>query len=581
MIEEISLYNLGVIAEAVLPLGPGFTAITGETGAGKTMVVQALGLLRGERAAADQVRSGNANAVVEGRWCIPSTGVVAERVHDAGGVLEPLDHFTDSATGQARKSELILSRSVSSEGRSRAVVGGRSVPVSVLGELGEQLVVVHGQSDQLRLRSNAAQREALDAFAGQPCQDLLLQYAHSYRLVHTLRAERDTLIAERAARMAEAETLRTALDDIAAVSPVAGEDDIVAEKVHRLTHLENLRVAAEHARSLLSVDASDASSGFSSDAISVLDAARKSLDKVAQHDGALSSIIEALTSASFLVSEVVGQLSHYLAELDSDEVAQLDALQQRRSDLAALVRKYGQNLNDVIEYSATAVPRLAELEHDSTRIEELAEQLEREQVALEELARELGNVRRSAAKRLTERVSAELKALAMPTARFQVQIDSRDELSASGGDLVQFLLSPHDGAEPKPLARGASGGELSRIMLALEVVLAETDPVPTFVFDEVDAGVGGASATEIGRRLAKLASRSQVIVVTHLAQVAAFATNHLYVLKGSDGSVTTSSVRQLHGSSRVAEIARLLSGMPDSSHGLAHAQELLERAAES
>ncbi|RFA20996.1 DNA repair protein RecN [Subtercola boreus] len=570
MIDEITIRDLGVIAEAVLPLGPGFTAVTGETGAGKTMVVQALGLLMGQRAVAGQVRLGSAQSWVEGRWSVRVDGVVAQRVRDAGGEVEEFEP-------RAALGELILSRSVSGEGRSRAIVGGRSAPVGVLGELGESLVVVHGQSDQLRLKSSTEQRLALDRFAGRAFRDLLDSYESAFHAWQGLRSELETLVSQREARIREADALRIAVAEIDALAPIAGEEEALAERASRLTNLEDLRLAAASARESVSSDELDGRA----DTVGLLDSALRQLERVQAHDPALEPIVESLTSASFLVAEISTQLSSYLAELDTDGGSELDEVQDRRAALSVLARKYGPTLDEVIDYFGAAGPRLIELENDSDRIDELTDATADALALAETLAANVSVARSEAAGRLSGSVSDELAALAMGGSSLVVEVVSGIELTTSGRDAVHFLLASHAGAEPRPLGRGASGGELSRIMLAIEVVLAATDPVPTFVFDEVDAGVGGASAIEIGRRLARLAEQSQVIVVTHLAQVAAFATNHLSVVKDSEGAVTESSVQQLTGEARVAEMARLLSGLPDSESGLAHARELIELASES
>jgi DNA repair protein RecN (Recombination protein N) len=544
LIEEISIRNLGVIGEALLPLGPGFTAITGETGAGKTMVVTALGLLLGQRSDAAAIRSGSPQALVEGRWIVDPTGAVADRVRDAGGDLDD--------------GELIIGRSVSAEGRSRATVGGRSTPVSVLGEIGEQLVVVHGQSDQIRLRSSTAQRQALDRFAGAKLSGVLAEYQAVFHRWQEDQGELDLLIAESDRRAREAEDLRIATAEIEAVAPRPGEDVELAELSERLTNLEDLRLASAQALDLVSGQSSDEAA----DALGLLDQARRQLDHVAVHDPELAPIVAALNDATFAVSEISGQLSSYLGGLDTDSARELETVQERRAELSALTRKYGESVDDVIAYLAAGSGRLLELDTDSDR--EIAERVSAE--------------RREQAIALAAEVTAELGALAMPNARLTVAVEDRTEYSASGKDRVSILLQPHPGAEPRALGRGASGGELSRVMLAIEVVIAGNDPVPTFIFDEVDAGVGGASAIEIGRRLARLSHSAQVIVVTHLAQVAAFATNHLRVLKDLDGAVTASSVEQLEGEDRIAEMARLLSGLQDSESALAHARELIETA---
>lgn len=560
MIEEISIRNLGVIGEARLPLGPGFTAITGETGAGKTMVVTALGLLLGERSDASAIRSGSGGAVVEGHWQISPQGNVADRVRDAGGDMDG--------------TELILGRSVSAEGRSRAVVGGRTTPVGVLNEIGQQLVVVHGQSDQIRLRSATAQREALDRFAGTELSGILGTYQEVYKRWQANQAELDVLVAERDRRLREAEDLRIAMAEIEAASPRSGEDSELTERADRLTNLEDLRLAAAHALELVSSQSSDEAQ----DALGLMEGAKRQLDRVSEHDAELASIIEAIATATFAVGEVSSQLSSYLSSLDADGGRELESVQERRAELSTLARKFGPSLDDVIDYLDSGSSRLLELDNDSDRIDSLRAQVDDDRARVLELAARLSDVRRGYAIRLSERVTAELSALAMANARLSVEVADRSEYSLSGKDQVSILLQPHSGAEPRPLGRGASGGELSRVMLAIEVVIAGSDPVPTFIFDEVDAGVGGASAIEIGRRLARLSRTAQVIVVTHLAQVAAFATNHLRVLKDSEGAVTASSVQQLNGDQRVAEMARLLSGLPDSESGLTHARELLETA---
>ncbi|MBH0024454.1 DNA repair protein RecN [Salinibacterium sp. SWN248] len=560
MIEEISIRDLGVIASARLPLSPGFTALTGETGAGKTMVVTALGLLLGERADAAAIRADSDQASVEGRWVIDPTSAVAERVRDAGGDLDD--------------GELLLVRTVAREGRSRAVVGGRSAPVGVLTELGDQLVVVHGQSEQIRLKSSTAQRNALDRYAGAELATVLGQYQTVFRLWQAAQGELDVLVAESDLRSREADELRVAIDEIEAADVRRGEDVELTERADRLANLEGLRLAAEGAHAVLSAD--DAEEG--SDVVALLASAQRGLERVAEHDAQLAAIAEALAAASITLGEISTDLSGYLAGLDSDGSRELEQVEERRSQLAALVRKHGVSLDDVVDVLDTGSQRLLELDNDSTRIDELRAQVEAGQSELIELAAKVSDVRSRSAARLAAAVTDELTHLAMANAEIVVTVEDRSDYSLSGKDEVAILLQPHPGAPPRPLGKGASGGELSRVMLAIEVVIAGNDPVPTFIFDEVDAGVGGAAAIEIGKRLALLSRTAQVIVVTHLAQVAAFADNHLSVIKGDDGSVTASSVHKLEGEARIAEMARLLSGLPDSESGLAHARELIQTA---
>lgn len=560
MIEEISIRNLGVIGEARLPLGPGFTAVTGETGAGKTMVVTALGLLLGERADSGIIRSGSDQAVIEGRWQVDAVGPVADRVRDAGGELDG--------------SELILGRSVQLEGRSRASVGGRSAPVSVLGELGQYLVVLHGQSDQVRLRSATAQRETLDRFAGHEFAALLAEYQAVFGGWQEHQGDLDVLVAEQDRRVREAEELGAAIAEIEAIQPQRGEDAELTARADRLTNLEALRSRASEAHEALSSESPD----DARDVNSLLALARRQLERVTEHDVSLGPIAEGIAAASITIGELSGQLSSYLASLDADGGRELEAVQERRAQLSGLVRRFGPTLDDAIDYLDSGSARLLELENDSTRIETLRAEVDRARERVVELAVRLSDIRTANARRLGQRVTRELGALAMANATVSVLVEDRSDYSPSGKDTVSFLLQPHAGAEARALGKGASGGELSRVMLAIEVVIAGGDSVPTFVFDEIDAGVGGVSAIEIGRRLARLSRTAQVIVVTHLAQVAAFATNHLRVVKDSAGNVTASSVEQLHGEERISEMARLLSGLPDSESGLAHARELIETA---
>jgi DNA repair protein RecN (Recombination protein N) len=561
VIEEIAIRDLGVIGRATLPLGPGFTAVTGETGAGKTMVVTALGLLLGQRAESGVVRSGSAQAVVDGRWVVPGDGAVADRVRDAGGDVDD--------------GELFLSRVVSAEGRSRAVVGGRTAPIGVLGDLADHLVVVHGQSEQIRLKSAQAQRAAVDAHGGAPLAEAAVSYRAAFEAWQAARDELDEITRDRDARRAEAEALRAAIDEIESVSPVAGEADELDATAERLSNSEDLRLAAGLAHEVLSTDAVDGTR----DVLGMVEEARRQIERVSPHDRALEPIADLLAEVSVQVSETSSRLSSYLGSLDADAAGELEVVQTRRAELGSLMRKHGPTLDDVLRVLDDGSRRLVELDSDDDRLAQLDDEVAQFRAEAEARAGVLTELRRASGADLSTRVSAELGALAMTGAEIVVEVTPRDELGASGADAVALLLRPHPGSEPRPLGKGASGGELSRVMLALEVVMAGSSDVPTFVFDEVDAGVGGSAAIEIGRRLAELAERAQVIVVTHLAQVAAFATNHLRVVKDASGEVTASSVQQLEGDERVAEMARLLSGLPDSTSGLDHARELLELAA--
>ncbi|MCJ1707888.1 DNA repair protein RecN [Microbacterium sp. VKM Ac-2923] len=559
MIEEMRLRDLGVIADATLPIGRGFTAITGETGAGKTMVVTGLGLLLGQRADSGSVRKGAAQAAVEGVWLVPEDGAVAARVREAGGDVEPV------GDGSA---ELYLARTVSSEGRGRATVGGRTAPAGVLADLADDLVVVHGQSDQLRLKSSSAQRDALDRFGGDPVAAARAAYRAAWDTWRALDAELTMLTGDRDDRAQEAERLRAAIAEIEAAAPVAGEDEELARRAERLANAEELRLAAVTAHEALSSD------DGGPDIVSMLAEARRALERIAGSDAALAVIGEQVTDLGYRATDAAVALSGYLADLDESGPHELAAIDERRGVLAGLVRTHG-SVEGAIALLATGSARLVELDDDGDRLERLQAQRDAAAAELDARAEALTAARRGAAARLGEAVTEELHALALPDARLSVDVAPAAP-AGHGRDEVSILLAPHPGADPRPVSRGASGGELSRVMLAIEVVIAGVDPVPTFVFDEVDAGIGGAAAIEVGRRLALLAESSQVIAVTHLAQVAAFAGNHLTVVKGNDGSVTASSVRRLDGAEREAEMARLLSGLSDSDAALTHARELLQ-----
>lgn len=558
MIEEMRLRGLGVIAEATLPMGPGFTAITGETGAGKTMVVTGLGLLLGQRADSGAVRAGAGQASVDGVWIVDENGPVAERVREAGGDVEPIG---------GGRSELYLGRVLSSEGRSRASVGGRPAPAAVLAELAEQLIVVHGQSDQLRLKSAAAQRDALDRFGGPEITAARERYRAAFDAWRAVDAELTQLDADRDARRREADDLRARIADIEAVAPQPGEDAVLAERAEKLANVEELRAAAATAHDALSND------DELPDAVSLLAEARRAIERSAASDAALAAFVEPLADLGYRAADLVTGLSAYLADLDESGPQELAAVEERRAALNGLLRAHG-SLDEALVLLESGSARLMELDDDGDRIERLRAQRDELADTLDAAAAELTAARTAAAERLGAAVTAELRQLALPDARLLVTVEPGTP-SVSGRDDVTILLAPHPGAEARPVAKGASGGELSRVMLAIEVVIAGTDPVPTFVFDEVDAGIGGAAAIEVGRRLARLSETSQVIVVTHLAQVAAFATNHLTVVKSNDGSVTASSVRRLEGGDREAEMARLLSGLPDSGAAIEHARELL------
>ncbi|MFF9036867.1 DNA repair protein RecN [Streptomyces sp. NPDC014892] len=572
VLEEMRIRSLGVIDDAVVELSPGFTAVTGETGAGKTMVVTSLGLLLGGRADPALVRIGAKNAVVEGRIAVPEDASAVVRAEEAGAELD------DGA--------LLISRTVSAEGRSRAHLGGRSVPVGVLAELADELVAVHGQTDQQGLLKLSRQRAALDRYAGDAVAVPLTKYGEAYRRLRAVAGELDEIVTRARERAQEADMLRYGLDEIAGVEPRAGEDVELAEEAERLGHAEALASAATAAHAALAGNPEDPEGV---DATTLVAGAHRALEAVRSHDPALAVLAERIGEVGILLGDVAGELAGYADDLDADPL-RLAAVEERRAALTALTRKYGQDIASVLSWAEEGAQRLTELDGDDERIDELTAERDALRAELGGLAQALTDARTDAAERFAAAVTAELASLAMPHARVSFAIRQTDDpegvevggrtvaYGPSGADEVELLLAPHPGAPPRPIAKGASGGELSRVMLAVEVVFAGTDPVPTYLFDEVDAGVGGKAAVEIGRRLAKLARSAQVVVVTHLPQVAAFADRQLLVEKTSDGSVTRSGVKVLEGEDRVRELSRMLAGQEDSETARAHAEELLAAA---
>jgi len=572
----MSISGLGVIDEATLELHPGFTVLTGETGAGKTMVVPGLHLLSGGRAEASRVRSGSQRAVVEGRFEL------------AGGA----DAVTLAAEAGAEPDEdgsLIAVRTVGGDGRSRAHLGGRSVPVGVLGELAEHLIAVHGQNDQLRLLRPAEQRAVLDRFAGTPVAGPLTEY-------RDLRAEWLRVVAELAERTErsrelarEADLLRHGLAEIAAVAPKPDEDTELVDEAKRLSDVDQLREAATGA--LLAVSGSVEGDMDAPSALGLVEEARRLAGGT--DDPLLRDFSARLAEAAVLLTDVGTELTSYLDGLaaDPERLAQVLA---RQAELKALTRKYAADIAGVLAWADEAEARLAGLDTSEEALAALAARRDELAGQLAERAEMITMARQAAASDLGKAVTAELAGLAMASATVEVSVvpraaESSDQFALrvgrqvlhagpDGVDDVELRLRAHEGAPPLPVHKGASGGELSRVMLALEVVLSHADPVPTLVFDEVDAGVGGRAAVEIGRRLARLARSHQVVVVTHLPQVAAFADRHLVVDKSSGGGVTRSGVRTLAETDRVIELARMLAGMDSTDTGRAHAEELLATA---
>jgi DNA repair protein RecN (Recombination protein N) len=568
--------SLGVIDDAVVELSPGFTAVTGETGAGKTMVVTSLGLLLGGRADPALVRIGAKNAVVEGRIALPADAPVVTRAEEAGAELD--------------EGALLISRTVSAEGRSRAHLGGRGVPVGLLAELADELVAVHGQTDQQGLLKQNRQRQALDRYAGGAVAGPLEKYTDAYRRLRAVSAELEEITTRARERAQEADLLRYGLEEINAVEPRQGEDTELAAEAQRLGHAEALAQAATVAHTALAGDPEDPEGV---DAGSLVSGAQRALEAVRSHDAALAALADRVGEIGILLADVSGELAGYAGDLDADP-RRLAAVEERRAALTQLTRKYGRDgegVAAVLAWAEQSAARLTELEGDDDRVEELTAERDALRAELGTLAQQLTDARTEAAERFAAAVTEELASLAMPHARVSFSVRQTEDpegvevggrtvaYGPTGVDEVELLLAPHPGAPPRPIAKGASGGELSRVMLAVEVVFAGTDPVPTYLFDEVDAGVGGKAAVEIGRRLARLARSAQVVVVTHLPQVAAFADRQLLVEKTNDGSVTRSGVKVLEGEDRIRELSRMMAGQEDSETARAHAEELLESAA--
>ncbi|MDQ1708860.1 MAG: repair protein RecN, partial [Frankiaceae bacterium] len=541
---------------------------------GKTMVVQSLSLLFGGRSDAGLVRAGAPRSSVEGTLRVDPASPAALRVLDAGGLIED--------------GELLLARTTTAEGRSRAHAGGRAIPVSVLAELGSSLFALHGQHDQQALVRPAEQRAALDRFGGDAVGAPLAHYRSAFARWREVTAAIEEISTAGRERAQEADALRFGLAQIDAADPVAGEDAALSLEVQRLGHAEDLATSARAAHDAL---IADPGADEPVDATLLVAQARRSLAQAAEHDPTLGALADRLADLSYQLADVAADLASY-ADSVEDDPARLAAVHERQAALAALVRRYGPDVDAVLEWAQAAAARLLELDGDDERIASLAEEQRALVRQLTESAAAVSAARTAAAADFAVRVSAELEALAMPEA--VITADVRQEEVSAGGleyagrrvafgpdgiDSVELLLVPHAGAPARALHRGASGGELSRVMLAVEVVFAEADPVPTMVFDEVDAGVGGRAAVEIGRRLAQLARSHQVVVVTHLPQVAAFADRHLVVRKSGDGTVTASDVVTLDDDGRVRELSRMLAGLEDSALARGHAEELLAAAA--
>ncbi|TRW79552.1 DNA repair protein RecN [Mycolicibacterium sp. 018/SC-01/001] len=583
MLAEIRIESLGAISAATAEFDGGLTVLTGETGAGKTMVVTGLHLLGGARADPARVRSGSAKAVVEGRFATAELGA---------DVVARVEEILDSS-GAERDDDgsVIAARSVSRDGPSRAYLGGRSVPAKSLSEFTGELLTLHGQNDQLRLMRPDQQRAALDRYAG------VTAPLQRYRSVRDewLAARADLEERRRHARelAQEADRLQFGIDEIDAVAPQPGEDESLVSDIRRLSELDALREAVHTARSGLSGDSEPGSGGAS--AVDAIGQARSALEHT--DDAALKALAAQLDGALTVVSDVAAELGHFLSDLPTDASA-LETKLARQAELRSLTRKYAPDADGVLDWARTARERLAQLDVSEEAMTGLARRVEELAGAVAAAAAEVTKARVKAAKGLAKAVTAELGGLAMDGAQFTMTVgslparpDDTAPLTLASGDVVhagrdgvdavEFGFAAHRGSDILPLHKSASGGELSRVMLALEVVLAASTEGTTMVFDEVDAGVGGRAAVQIGRRLARLARTHQVIVVTHLPQVAAYADAHLVIegqAQATSSRAKTSGVRRLDEDDRVAELARMLAGLGESDSGRAHARELLDAA---
>ena len=578
MLEEIAIENLGVIRSARVPLSDGLTVITGETGAGKTMVLTGLNLLMGAKADPQSVRPGASSAAVEGRVRVSGRDAVLSRVSDAGGEVEDDD-------------TVVILRTIA-DGRSRAHLGGRTVPQGVLAEIAEDLFTVHGQSDQLRLRTSAKQRDALDTFVGPAHQRVLAAYRTAWTERGGLLAEIADLEARGAERAREVELLRIGLEEIERVDPQTGEDADLQALIERLSNAEGLRAAATEAHEAVAGEDAD---GARENAIALVERARRALDSAAHSDAALGTLATRFAEVGYLLADVATDVAAYVDDMQADP-AGLETAHNRMAELNALTRSYGETIDDVLQWASDAGLRLLDLDDGGDRLTSMRDRVTELDGELARLAEILTAERTRGASQLADAVTNELHGLAMGGAHLVVSAEPLEQPGPFGADQITFLLVPHPGAPERPLGKGASGGELSRVMLALEVALATSGgaaaertadtPRSTFVFDEVDAGVGGRAAVEVGRRLAQLGRSTQVVVVTHLAQVAAFADAHLVVTKSSDGDagssgsddgmITVTGVREVTADARVRELARMLSGQDDSETARTHALELLE-----
>lgn len=554
MLEQLRIKNLGVIRDAVLDFAPGFTVLTGETGAGKTMVFRSLALLFGGKSDSSLIATGAEQATVEADVVVNAD--IAARVVELGSELD--------------QNVLILSRQVNSGGRSRAFAGGVSVPAGVISELGEELIAVHGQSDQIRLTKGDQQRLLLDRFAGEKVATVLAEYRALWDKRKNLKNQIELLSSDAGTRATELERLNRILEQVNSLKPQPKEDLELAEEASRLAHSESLYAAAKQA-----VDGLTGGESGSENVAGILATIRKAVEHESALDPKLAEFAKRLRELEVLVADLAGDLGGYSAAIDASP-QRLAYVEDRRAALKAIAREFG-TVDDLLAWVSENEPRRAQLAGGDEVIAQLNQELAVLNTQIKEVAAKLTKARQKAADEFAKLVSAELVGLAMAGAKVEFVI-LEAKLGPFGGDDISLGLSSRPGAPLVAVAKGASGGELSRIMLAVEVVLAKADPIETFVFDEVDAGVGGAAAVEVGKRLAQLAKTSQVVVVTHLPQVAAFADKHLVISRIAGDEFHQSAVSEVKDSERVTELSRMLAGLSDSDAGTKLAEELLALA---
>jgi len=555
MIEQLRIKNLGVIRDATLDFSPGLTVLTGETGAGKTMVFRSLHLLFGGKADSALISTGAEQASVEADVAIPVELIA--RLDELGGQVED-------------GNIAIISRQVNTTGRSRSFAGGASVPAAAVGELGDALVAVHGQSDQLRLTKTEQQRLLLDRYAGETVAKPMTKYTELWEAQRTLERRIEGLTADAGTRAAQLERISRILEQVDSLKPLPGEDNELDDEAKRLSHTEALYEVTARASDLLT-----GGQGEDMPVVAALVTARKGLDHERNLDSTLGEFADRMKELEILAADLSADISAYSSGIDASP-QRLAFVESRRAALKTLTREFG-DVDDLLAWVSENRPRLAELEGGDEVLGQLREELAQVKADLAKSAADITKARTKAAAAFSAQVTGELESLAMPGATVQFKLSPANP-GPSGADLIELGLISRPDSPWIPMSKGASGGELSRIMLAVEVVLAAADPTETFVFDEVDAGVGGAAAVEVGKRLARLARSAQVIVVTHLPQVAAFADRHLVIARSDGQEVHSSSVSEVQQGQRVAELSRMLAGLADSQAGTQLAEELLALA---